>query len=251
MLSIYPRVSQIYTPRRSFHLLYPCISVHPPSLLNYILGGRDQASLEMHFEAGIEWTQRCALRPWSSEFGHPLGGRDQVSLEMHSEAVTERVSWCTWRPRWSKLRDALGGHDRASLDMHLEAKIEWIQRCTLRPRSSEFRDALRGWDRVNWEMHLEAMIDRVWRCAGRAWSSEFGGVLGGGQYGGSHDGSWDSIHWLTCNCGNVESWVQHMPRDEKLAGSRRLLILGWCCTWCMLYLVLTHDYGMERERGMT
>jgi hypothetical protein len=54
MLSIYPGVSRIYTPRRSFHLRYPCISVHPPSLLNYILGGRDRASLEMHLEAEIE-----------------------------------------------------------------------------------------------------------------------------------------------------------------------------------------------------
>ena len=29
--SIYPKVSRIYTPRRSVHLCYPCISVHPPS----------------------------------------------------------------------------------------------------------------------------------------------------------------------------------------------------------------------------
>jgi len=76
---------------------------------------------------------------------------------------------------------------------------------------------------------------------------EMGGVLGGGPFGGRRDGSWDSIHWLTCNCRNVESWVQqHPPRDEKLAGSVRLSILGWCCTWCMLYSVLTHDHCMER-----
>jgi len=54
MLSIYPGVSRIHTPRRSFHLRYPCITVHPLLLLNYILGGRDQASLEMHLEAVIE-----------------------------------------------------------------------------------------------------------------------------------------------------------------------------------------------------
>jgi len=141
MLSIYPGVSGIYTLRRTFHLSHPCISVHPPLLLN----------------------------------------------------------------------DNLGGHDRASFVMQLETEIEWTQRCT-----------------------------------GRLWSSEIGWVLGGGGFEGRRDGSWYSIHWLTCNFGNVESWVQHLPRDEKLAGSGWLLILGWYCTWCMLYLVLTHDYGMER-----
>jgi len=54
MLSMYPGVSQIYTPRCSFHLRYPCIPVHPTSLLNDILGGRDRSSLEMHLEAEME-----------------------------------------------------------------------------------------------------------------------------------------------------------------------------------------------------
>jgi len=216
MLSINPGVSRIYTPRRSFHLCYPCISVQPPSFPNYILGGRDRASLVMHLEAEMEWTQRCTWRPWSSECGHTLGGRDRVHSEMHVEAVIEWVWRCTGRPRSSELRDALGGRDRSSLEMHWESVIEW-----------------------------------VWRCTCRLWWSEIGGVLGGGQFGGRRDGSWDTFHSLTCNCGNVESWVQHPPRDEKLAGSGRLSILGWCCTWCMLCLVLTHDYGMERERGMT
>jgi len=53
-LSIYPGVTRIYTPRRSFHLRYLYISVHPLSLLNNILEGRDGASLEMHLKAGIE-----------------------------------------------------------------------------------------------------------------------------------------------------------------------------------------------------
>jgi len=117
---------------------------------------------------------------------------------------------------------------------------------TWRPWSTEFGHALGGRDRVNSEMHSEAVTERVWRCTCRLWLTKIGGVLGGGQFGGRGDSSWDSIHWLTCNFGNVESWVQNPPRDEKLAGSGRLLILGWCCTWCMLYLVLTHDYGMER-----
>jgi len=90
------------------------------------------------------------------------------------------------------------------------------------------------------------VAERVWRYTCRPWSSELGGVLGGGPFGGRRDGSWDSIHWLTCNCGNEESWVQHPPRDEKLAASGTLSILGWCCTWCMVYSVLTHVNGMER-----
>jgi len=153
MMSIYPAVSRICTPHRSVHIHYPCISVHPPSPIN----------------------------------------------------------------------DVLGGHDRASWEMHLEAMI------------------------VNSETHWESVIERVWRCTCRLWWSEIGGVLGSVRFGGRHDGSWDSIHWLTCNFGKVESWVQQHPlRDEKLAGSGRLSILGWCCTWCMLYSVLSHDHGMER-----
>jgi len=161
------------------------------------------------------------------------------------EAVIERPERCTWRPRSSELRDTLWGHYPASLEMHLEAEIDWSQRCTLRPWSSEFGDAIGVRDWVNSEMHREAVIERV-----RTFTS--GGVLGSGRFGGRRDGSWDSIHWWICNCGNEERWVQQHPlRDRKLAGSGRLLILGWCCTWCMLYSVLSNDHGMERWRGMT
>jgi len=146
--------------------------------------------------------------------------------------------------------------------------IEWTHRCTPRPWSSEFGDALGGCDRASLEMHLEAVIERVWRCTWRPWSSDIGGVLGGsqsggGSLGGRHDGSWDSIHWLTRNCGNVENWVQHgVPRDERLPTSGRKLMMEWCstrcmlysvfavlgvsCTRCLLYSVLTLDDGMER-----
>jgi len=147
------------------------------------------------------------------------------SLTMYWEAVLKRVWRYTWMPRSSELRDALGGGDRASVEMHWEAVIEWGWRCNMRPRLSGLRDALGGCD----------------------WAS------GIGWLGGRHDGSWDSIHWLTCNCGNVESWVQqHLPRDGKLAwsgdpaGIGRLSIVGWCCTWCLLYSVLGHDHGMGR-----
>jgi len=160
-----------------------------------------------------------------------------------------------WRCTWSSV-----------FEMHLETEIEWTQRWTWRPGSSEFGDALGGWDRMNsedalggrdqssLEMHSEAVTERVWRCTCRLWSSEIGGVLGGGRFGGRREGSWDSIHWLPCNCGNVESWVQHPPRDENTTSAERWeynirremrnclgagdcqswddAVLGVCCTLC-------------------
>jgi len=51
MMSIYSWVCRIYTPRHTFHLRYPCISVDPPSLLKDGLGGRDRARLEEYLEA--------------------------------------------------------------------------------------------------------------------------------------------------------------------------------------------------------
>ena len=155
-LSIYPGVSRIYTPRRSFHLRYLCVSVHPPWLLNDILEGRHRAKLEIHLEAEVEWTGRRALRPWSIEFGDALEGRVWVTPEMHFEAVLERVWGCNLRLRSSELRAALGGRDWLSLEMHLEAVIDWVWICTGRPRSRELRDTLGGCDWSSLEMHWEA-----------------------------------------------------------------------------------------------
>jgi len=42
--------------------------------------------------------QRCTWRPWQSEFGDALRGRDRASLEMHLEAEIKWTQWCTWRP---------------------------------------------------------------------------------------------------------------------------------------------------------
>jgi len=114
MMSIYPGVSPICTPRCSVHCRYLCLSVHLLSLIHDVLGGRDRASSVMHLEAEIEWTQRC-----------------------------------TWRARLSTLRDALGGHDRASLEMRWEAMIQRVRRCTLTPWSSEVGDAIGDRDWVN------------------------------------------------------------------------------------------------------
>jgi len=124
------------------------------------------------------------------------------------------------------LDDVLEGHERGCLGMHLRTEIEWDQRCTWRARSSKCGDAL-----------ADTVIKWTQRCTWMPWLNKIGGVAGGswsgcdgsegGQSGGSHsgggesggsesggswsgsmcDGSWESIHWLTRNCWNVENWV--------------------------------------------
>jgi len=174
---------------------------------------------EMHLEAVIERVWRCTWSPRSSNSEMHLEAVIERGLKMHLEAVIEQVWRCTWRPR------------SCYSEMQLEAVIERVWRCIWRPRSS------------NSEMHLEAVIERVWRCTWRPWSIEIGGVLGGsrlwgGRSGAKCDGSWDSIHWLIRNHGNVENWVQHGPlRAERLAVSGRQSILRWCSTRCMQYSV--------------
>ena len=117
MMSIYPGVSRIWTPCRSVHLRYPCISVHPPSLINDVLGGRDRSSCEMHLEAKIKWTQRRTCRPRSDELGDALGGHDGASLEMRWEALIERVWRCTLRPWSHEVRHAIGDRDWVNSEM--------------------------------------------------------------------------------------------------------------------------------------
>ena len=70
-------VCRIYTPRHTVNIRYPCISVQPPSLLEYIL---DPVCL------------RCTWRRRLSELGDALGGHDRANLQ----AVIERVSRYTW-----------------------------------------------------------------------------------------------------------------------------------------------------------
>ena len=190
------------------------------------------------------------------------------SLQMLLKAVIEGVWSCTSRLRSSELRDAHGGRDWASLGMQLETEMEWTLRCIWRPWLSKFGDALGGRDQVNSEIHFEAIIEHLGRYTWRPWLIKIGGVRGGdwseegqsgrsqsggsesggGQSGGGSlgvmcDGNWDSIHWLTHNCGNVQNWVQQGPlRAGRLAGSRRQSILGWCSMWCLqysVYVVLT------------
>jgi len=157
----------------------------------------------------IEWTQRCPWRQWLSEFGDALGGRDWVNSEMHLEAVIECVRWYTWRPWSIKIGGVLGG----------------------------------GWSGGNWSEGGWSGGD--WSEGGQSGCSESGGSesggseSGGGRSGGMCNGSWDCIHWLTHNCGNVENCVQQGPlRDWLGAGDSRLLddaVRGVCSSWCMQY----------------
>jgi len=136
------------------------------------------------------------------------------------------------------------------LYLHRPAVAPWT--CTWRAWLEMFVYALGDRDRVNSELHLVAVIERVGRYTGRPRAIKIGGVLGGSRLGVRRVWGWDCIYWLTYSWGNVESWVQQdPPRDEKLTGSEIQSIMWWCSSWCILYSVLTHDHGVERERGMT
>jgi len=198
-------------------------------------------AITIYLEAVIDWVWRCTGRRWLIEFGDTLGGRDGVNSQIHWEAVIEQVWRCPWRPRLSQLTDSLGGRNRASLDMHLEAEIEWTKRCTGRPWSSEFGDALggRGW--VNSEMHFEAVIEWVWRCNWRPESSELRDALWGCDQASLEmhlhamiERDWRST-WRQSIWREERRQVRlyslvNLSLDQKLAGSERLSILGWCCT---------------------
>jgi len=78
-------------------------------------------------------------------------------------------------------------------------------------------------------------------------------ILEGVSLGGRRNWSGNSMNWLTCNCANVATRVQHgLPRDET-GWERETVDLGMmrfavykvlseCCTRCMLYSV----YGVLR-----
>jgi hypothetical protein len=54
MMAIYSGCSQIYSPHHYVHLWFNSISIHPPMLLNDVLGCRDRAWIEMRYETEIE-----------------------------------------------------------------------------------------------------------------------------------------------------------------------------------------------------
>jgi len=58
---------------------YPCISVHPRSLLMDVFGGCDRANLDMHFQAVIEGDLWCTWMLWSGEIGGVVGYQQNVN----------------------------------------------------------------------------------------------------------------------------------------------------------------------------
>ena len=226
------RWRRICTPRPSVHFRYPCITIHPASLMTDVLGRGDRVS----------W--RCTLRPWSSELGDALGGLDRVNSEMHLETVMGRVWRCTGRPWSSEFGDALWGCDRARLEIQLETEIEGTQRCSGRPWLSKVGHKLGSRDRLNSEMHSEL------------WSSEFRDALAAGydrrrleEYlevvdletaDGRHARCWDSIHRLV----NSKPWEWALMKSWKWRDDRQSLVyavLGVCCTRCQLMIMSWRD----------
>ena len=184
---------------------------------------------------------RCAAQCWRWVVSIISPHHDRVNWEMHSEAVIERVWTYTWRLWSSKFDDALGGRDRATLD----AVIVQVQRYTRRLWWSEFG------------MHLEAMIERDWRRTWRRsiWSRQFGreSRLELRLY--SLVNLWLSECRELSTTRYAERWQTGWERQDSRswddAGTRCMqyavyTVLTVCCTWCMLYLVLTLDHDMER-----
>ena len=113
-------------------------------------------------------------------------------------------------------------------------------------------------------MHLEAMTEPdcrsywTWSMVGSQWEvhrvlglnslvSEFTTV--GIRWGNiTFEPSWRTAWWRSIL---EESMLETTAtsRDQLiiLTMDRRRTLMGGCYTWCMLYLVLTHDHGMERE----
>jgi len=198
--------------------IYPCINIATKSThgISGLAAGGASEQFEVRLKMTMEWTQRWTWRPWSSKVGDKLGGRDPATLEMHFEADITCIERWNWRPWSSKFGDALRGWDRVNSEMPLDAMIGWVWRRSWRRRSSELRDALAGRNWGSLEMHLETTIVQTWRQR----LSEFGDGLGGHDRvtldeelevaDGRCAECYDSTHpyvRVTCNRGNVMRWL--------------------------------------------
>jgi len=211
-------------PRKLFGSLQPGTPSYSLTLPLYALPARTALSHEL---------------PSNAKWAFPHS--DQVNLEMYFEAMIERLWRYTLRPRSTELRDAIGGRDRMNSEMQMEAMTKWTQRCNSRPWSSEFGDALEGHNQGSVEMH-SAMIDWDWRSTWRQsiWRRWIRKVARRELrlYSLRNSSLWECRKLSTTRC--AERW------EMRLAGCRRQSIMEWCCTKCMLYLVLTNDHGMQR-----
>jgi len=211
----------------------------------------------MHLDAEREWTQRCIWRPWSSKCGNALGGWDWVTSEMQLDPMIVRGWRCT-RKSWSSTPwDALRGHDQVSLELYLEAEIELTQRCNWNPWSDKCGETIWGQHRVNSEIHLDALSEEGCKVTS-PWSIDIEWVLGcirnWRRWIGKEVQLEPSLHSMfNLSLGECREFssTRYAEREMRLAGSRRQSILGSCSTQCMLYSVVTHDHGMQRQRRMT
>jgi len=218
------------------------------SVFGDVEGGHDHANRE----AVIEWLWRCTLRLWFSKIGDALGSHERANLK---EGI-EWVWWCTLRLWLSKFQDALRCHDCANF----VALIKWVLIYTRRSWSTELRDALSGLQLASLEMHMEAMIEQDWR---RSWRRSMRGTPDADRS--------VLISEVSCNRGNVtrwrnlsalresglvavdligrhtRSWIYMQGATHNCANEWKRDNLGWkLYSRCMLYSVLTHEYGMER-----
>jgi len=131
--------------------------------------------------------------------------------------------------------------------MDLEAGIKRARRSPLTLWSCK----LGGWNCTHPRIHFAGVSDQVgggnWRPSSSRIAAAHGWCPSGhGSSGGRSIWSWIFIYLLTCNCGNVENWVQRWSM-ERLAGSGRQSISGWCSLQCTQYLVYT-EVGVHYTR---
>jgi len=163
---------------------------------------------------------------------------------MHLEAVILQDCRCTWRRIGIEFRDTFPGCNQVSLEMHLEAWSEWTQRWPWRLFQGSLEIPFRGHDHA----YLEAVMKEVWGCTWRPRSIRIGGGLWchpstGNRLGGRCEGSLDSVHWSTHNCGNIENWVQQGPlRAERWeTGWERETVDLWMMQYIM-YAILSVNW---------
>jgi len=135
---------------------------------------------------------------------------------MHLQAVIERVWKCTWRPWSSEFDDALGRHHQARVEEYLEAVNRRHTGC--------------------WHSIHPLVNSQPWECDEVTLPlSSHGGMAVAVDHFGRHAKHWSYILWSTPNRGNVRK--NDDPGWMLYSVYQCVLVLGVCCTWCVLYLV--------------
>jgi hypothetical protein len=164
----------------------------------------------MHLKMTIEWTQRCTGWLWLIQFENRLGGQNCYKLE----ATIERVCG----PRMSACKDPLRKVLRARLEVNLEE--------------------VNGRPAGHWLDCIDDFLcSHLWEC------DEVSIPLS--SHGDMDGGSW----YFTETRQNLKP---HSRVDLSLWEWREDTpfwvdaVFGVCCTWCILYVVLTYNQAMDR-----